>query len=405
MTLRVGVRPCFLPSVKSPLSTIHLLLVLLTFLGARICLKADPLDNWYVRSPGNGLDHLYAVAYGNGNFIAVGTSGIKMASTNGSNWVTGSFGNSAEKNCIGFGNGYFFTASKAPGSDTNNTVISTNSSNWMGLFASNYINSARGAASAGGTYFLVGSQSTIVTATNFNLSCVGSRTNNCNWVRRNSGGNKNLEGIAYGNGVYVVVGDDVALTSTNSVTWSTNIVFTPGAFKVAFGNGVFVAVGWSGSIYLSSNGVSWSKQVFGADNLQAVTFANGTFVVVGNSGKILSSLDGVVWQQRTNSISDALTGITFGNGTFVACSIQGGLFQSAPVGIPSLTASGAPNGVGINLAMSGEIGRGYRIQARTNLAEGDWEDFLSFTNTGPVMEFLDTSVTNLPSRFYRAVSP
>lgn len=55
--------------------------------------------------------------------------------------------------------------------------------------------------------------------------------------------------------------------------------------------------------------------------------------------------------------------------------------------------------------MSGEIGRGYRIQTRTNLAEGDWEDFLSFTNTGPVMEFLDTSVTNLPSRFYRAVSP
>lgn len=329
-----------------------------------------------------------------------------MTSSNGSNWVTGNFGNSAEKNCIGFGNGYFFTASKVGTSiDTNNTVISTNTSNWMGLFASNYITSARGAAYAGGTYFLVGNQSTVVTATNFNLSCVGSRTNNCNWVRRNSGGNKNLEGIAYGNGVYVVVGDDVALTSTNSVTWSTNIVFTPGAFKVAFGNSVFVAVGWSGSIYLSSNGISWSKQVVGANHLQAVAFANGTFVIVGNSGTILTSLDGVVWQQRTNSITDALTGITFGNGTFVACSIQGGLFQSDPVGIPSLTASGTSNGVGVNLAMSGEIGRGYRIQARTNLAAGDWEDFLNFTNTGPVMEFLDTSVTNLPSRFYRAVSP
>lgn len=382
-------------------------MVLISLLGSQVHLKADALDNWHLRRAGPGGDLVYAIAYGNSNFVAVGASGIRLTSTNGSNWVIGTFGNSAEKNCIGFGNGYFFTASKfsSMNGDTNNTVIATSASNWMGLFASNYLVYPYGAAHVGGTYFLVGNQSVILTATNFNLSCVGSRTNNCNWVKRSGGGSKNLRGAAYGNGVYVVVGDDVSMTSSNAVTWNTYSVFPPNtAWDVAYGNGVFIALGAAGRFYRSSDGQNWVGDRIGTNYLNRIIFQNGMFVAAGAAGTVVSSQDGMNWKQHYIGSQAGLSGLTFGNGTFAACSIIGEIFQSAPVGIPSLDCRVEGAG-GFRLFLSGEIGRGYRIQIRTNLAEGDWEDFLSFTNTSPVMEFLDASVTNLPSRFYRAVSP
>jgi hypothetical protein len=55
--------------------------------------------------------------------------------------------------------------------------------------------------------------------------------------------------------------------------------------------------------------------------------------------------------------------------------------------------------------LAGEIGRGYRIQVATNMASTDWEDFPAFTNTFPMTEFFDISVTNFSQRFYRAASP
>ena len=50
-------------------------------------------------------------------------------------------------------------------------------------------------------------------------------------------------------------------------------------------------------------------------------------------------------------------------------------------------------------------GHSYRIQASTNLAGTDWTDLVNFTNTAETMQFLDNEGTNLPTRFYRAVSP
>lgn len=196
------------------------------------------------------------------------------------------------------------------------------------------------------------------------------------------------------------------MTSPDGVSWTTNSVFSPRMFDVAFGNGVFVAVGATGSIYVSSDGQSWTNHGFGTNTLNRIVFGNGTFVIAGNKGTILTSSDGIKWKQRSTPTTAPLAGIAFGNGTFVACAVIGGtIIQSDAVSIPSLAVRNDSNGGGLALTITGEIGRAYRIQARTNLAESDWEDFLSLTNTAPTTEFLDNSVTNLPARFYRAVSP
>jgi len=59
---------------------------------------------------------------------------------------------------------------------------------------------------------------------------------------------------------------------------------------VAYGNGRFVVVGEGGTILTSPDGVNWAAQASGTgNNLEAVTYANGRFVAVGWFGTILTS--------------------------------------------------------------------------------------------------------------------
>lgn len=71
---------------------------------------------------------------------------------------------------------------------------------------------------------------------------------------------------------------------------------------IAFGNGMFVAVGPNGAVWTSQNGLAWTARASGTnDDLLGVTFANGLFVAVGGFGigdgfaRIMSSPDGIGW--------------------------------------------------------------------------------------------------------------
>src|SRR5687767_2939104 len=56
---------------------------------------------------------------------------------------------------------------------------------------------------------------------------------------------------------------------------------------VAFGNGVFVAVGDQSKIASSADGVDWIVSTPGSyGNFAGVRFLNGQFVVVGSSNKV-----------------------------------------------------------------------------------------------------------------------
>src|SRR4051794_28034564 len=67
---------------------------------------------------------------------------------------------------------------------------------------------------------------------------------------------------------------------------------------VAYGQNMFVAVGDHARLLTSSNGVNWVSRYLGTTipPLNAVTFGNGTFVVVGAEYTlVLTSSDGAVW--------------------------------------------------------------------------------------------------------------
>lgn len=137
-----------------------------------------------------------------------------------------------------------------------------------------------------------------------------------------------LRAIAYGNGMFVAVGDQTVLTSHDGVSWQSPAL--PVAVKinwyygVCHADGKFVAVGAKGSrdagaIATSPDGINWTNHDSGtASWLFDVTFGNGQFVAVGDRGVVVTSADAVTWGIGGTCPSSLLSGVAFGDQKFVA---------------------------------------------------------------------------------------
>lgn len=113
-------------------------------------------------------------------------------------------------------------------------------------------------------------------------------------------GTKTWRSIAYGNGIYVVVGlDGYTAYSTDGENWTRKTVGTESWYAIAFGNGKFVAVGKSRKITTTTDGKTWTtvKQVgtSAVGNWLAITYADGKFITSSSKGYGAISIDGVNW--------------------------------------------------------------------------------------------------------------
>ena len=144
--------------------------------------------------------------------------------------------------------------------------------------------------------------------------------------------------IAFGNGVFVVAGDNgrISRSTDNGVTWSaliSNNFGTSRILSLSYGNGIFVATALSGKVSRSlDNGVTWSALLsvsFGTDPVAASAYGNGVFIIVGGGGggsKISRSVDGgSSWSSVSNPFTGELMSAAFGGGYFIV----GGLSQVA----------------------------------------------------------------------------
>jgi pimeloyl-ACP methyl ester carboxylesterase len=143
------------------------------------------------------------------------------------------------------------------------------------------------------------------------------------WTQHNLGTMTYVKGIAYGNGRFVCVGGIVgvssfAVTSTNGVNWSASIPLSNQAYCVAYGNGRFVA-GFQNESFVSFDGLNWTQGIsIGTQiNSFSITFANGLFVAVDESLNVFTSPDGLNWSQSSSAPSGSVTGVCYGNGLFV----------------------------------------------------------------------------------------
>jgi hypothetical protein len=236
---------------------------------------------------------LYGIVFTNGDFVAVGDSGIVSISADSTNW----------------------TESQTATTNTLNAIIYAN-----------------------GMFLAVG-----------NGGAVETSADGTNWVLRASGTANSLAAVAFANGKYVAVGGGVVITSPDAVNWSSTVSGLSGAMGVAGGSAGFVAVAGSGAqAFFSPDGSTWTNQTLtaagsswsgvGLQN-QIVTYANGVYLIaswryassMSFDQFIFRSTDGTNWTANfvENAFGNAWPIYNFfmvGNGMVVAS----GMFPGPP---------------------------------------------------------------------------
>jgi len=184
----------------------------------------------------------YDVAYGNGEWIAVGngTTNTMIRSSDGKNWT--GLGKPAFTTG-GYGIVWSGSLWVAVGEGTNTIAYSSNGTSWTGGSGTTFDTLGRSLAYASGRFIAVGGS---------NVPAITS-TDGSNWTAITgltdiSSGRS----VAYANGTWVLLGNtDTSLgrgySSTNGTTWTrnTSLDFTSNAFGVMAneGNGIWVATG------------------------------------------------------------------------------------------------------------------------------------------------------------------
>jgi hypothetical protein len=164
------------------------------------------------------------------------------------------------------------------------------------------------------------------------------------WIQRTIPVTNELNGVAYGNNVYVVVGmDGYILTSTDSITWTSQRVSSgagayPGLLDVTFGGGYFVAIG--SHIYTSTDGYVWtlrhSSYDFGASPLYKIEYGNGYFAIAaqnnsgsGNPGLVIYATDPTgTWTTIPTPADLAVLCIAYGNGIWTIGTYNNDVYTS-----------------------------------------------------------------------------
>ena len=405
-----------------------LALVLLTEIG-----RADPLDTWSSGSPLPQVG-LSAIAYAQEEVVAVGWPGAILTSADGVNWVQRQSnihaGTNSELYGIAYGNGQFVAVGVTATIGgtvvlgyTGTIVTSTDGVSWIQP-QSGTQSPLQGIAYGKGQFVVVNEfDTTLLTS-----------ADGLNWEQRQSSiqtgtyVQMGLFGIAYGNGRFVAVGkakentgtkgdvlsSPVILTSADGVNWLSQVLGAQpytGLNAVTYGNGQFVAVGAGYSpdlleagraiILTSTDGTNWVQhQSAATTGLHAVTYASGQFVTAGSRGGILTSLDGVTWVKRPSATEDSLSGLGYGNGHFVAVGWYPTILQSDSI----VTLAIAPTiGKGLlELSLEGPTGLAYAVQTSTDMIS--WRNLTNITSAQPTSIIFDALPIASDRVFYRAYS-
>jgi hypothetical protein len=359
-----------------------------------------------------------AIAYGDGQFVAVG-DGIVTSTDDGVTWVSRVAGSTnAFFRAIAYGNGQFaafredYSAGQSTGRQTGSTILtSADGVNWVERWSGGVI-SLRGVTYGNGLFAVLGYCCPVTLMTS---------TDGVHWSQRAQA--PAGWGIAYGNGKFVILGDGIN-TSTDTVDWRQTF---SGPFPcldcelsaIAYGNGRFVALGGvlsaNQTFYeislASSDGVNWVMQQslspfdYGYPP-EAIAYGNGQFVAVGSfdfdesRGTIQTSRDGLTWSSPQVVAPFLFRGVAFGNGRFVAV---GGdeILQSGPIINLSVTPS-AKTGL-LSLSLEGPTGLDYTIQGSSDLVA--WRDVTRITNAASSQVILNGLAIEPGRQFYRAISP
>jgi hypothetical protein len=123
------------------------------------------------------------------------------------------------------------------------------------------------------------------------------------------------------------------------LTWTRRTPPTTRYLNALASNGDIVVVVGENVILTSSDGVAWTSQTFptsttSAAQFENVTFGAGMFVAGGRQSRLMASPDGVTWTVLTTPVSEGWNGIAFQLGKFLATSVDlsSGQYVDSPDG-------------------------------------------------------------------------
>lgn len=276
-------------------------------------------------------------------FIAVGHHGSILSSRDGSAWDEIEEGEEGETyRAVAFGNKRFV----AVGSYGGNNIVaaSADGAGWQtAQKEARYVSYIRGLTfgkdiflGMGGDPGTVGDSKPFITTS----------TDGLTWSENESIGGKNiLRRAAFGNDIFVAVGDrGRRAASSDGRKWTdalqvkardtlVDIAFgAAGAGGAAGKRGIFAGVGLHGLRMSSVDGVQWSEPQRGdeGEHLNAIVWAGDRFVAVGMGATWFSS-DGRTWKREKNS--DAPLTVAYGEpargkGVFIGANWKGRLMRS-----------------------------------------------------------------------------
>ena len=267
----------------------------------------------YNASPGGNLKNkrsgtdksLYSVAYGNGTWIAAGSRGTILKSTdNGNSWTI-----------------------KNSGTDTFISGIFYGSNTWIA----------------------VGEKGTILKSTDDGET----------WTIKDSDTDKQYQSVTYGNGRWIVIGFRGAIVDSidNGDFWRKRVFKEDkGVHSVAYGNGAWIAVGEKGTILKSTDdSETWTIKESGTDkHLHSVAYDSNTWIAVGTKGEILKSTDdGETWTKKNSGTDKIFLSVAYGNGAWIAVGYYNVIFKSTDNGETWTKLNSGTNGILNGIATDG----------------------------------------------------
>ncbi|MDB6108988.1 MAG: hypothetical protein JWR69_738 [Pedosphaera sp.] len=401
-----------------------LVLVAMTLLSIGLAEAQEALDHWHLRN----ATPLTRVRFTGGLFIGLGSNGKIMTSPDGANWTARSSGTAATLRGVAFRTGLTSPNIVPPfvivGSS--GVLTSTNGTDWA-LGAN--LGDLNDVVWNGSKFVTVATRSSVSGGNSFTSS------DGTNWMTGTfpltggqAGPPDGSQGayytgpVAAGGGWLITAGGtqfgwDI-LRSFDGLNWQYVGFSDQVATGIVYGNKTFTLVGWEGWPRVTTNSLATNwVSVVDTNNVVVlppgglpimvgsdICFGNGTFLVARSylTNGILTTTNGFAWKKRPALAGVSMESFAFGKGTFVGVG-RSGTYQSDPVAPAVMVASRNSASNAMDLLISGEVGRAYRLQTSATLSA--WSDSLSFTNTLPTMEFLDPVDPNAAQLFYRVVSP
>lgn len=350
---------------------------------------------WTSRASGTA-NNLQGIHFAAGQWVAVGGAGTVITSPDGSTWTTRTSGTANELfevNYVPFAGqalwvsvGNAGTIITSPDAITWTTRTSTTTSQLLGIMHNGQTAVATGGAG-------------IITAS----------TDGTTWTAR-TGNSAQLNGAAFGNGTFVVVGttangsgviatvDPLTGAYTRRVSNLNGATVSQNFNNINFLNGLFIANINSGvqSYATSTDGSTWVVRGMAGTAFvnHDTAFMGGIYVIVGNLGRVATSTDGLNFTGvQSGATANSLLGIDAANGVFVAVGASGTIITSA-------------NGLTWTLRTSGTTQTlrtvNYNTGDRLWYAAGDNGVFLSSPDASTWQPVQDASIAAIDSNGLQA---